>query len=196
MSNETPDTGTSKSVLQKRRAQLSYKLLLTICMASLIISTVASYFFFSKWSETADRNGTLMTEKNTLFHDFNVLKNSFDKQFNELSIIRDEQARVVALRSADSTKHSLARIYWNPSSQKTFIDVITLPEPGSGREYRLWAFYEGQYQDAGVVIFGSEAEIQQMKQVVNAESWFVTLGAKGEITTPSIRNVWLTMQKQ
>ena len=195
MSNETPDTGTSKSVLQKRRAPLSYKLLLTICMASLIISTVASYFFFSKWSETADRNSTMMTEKSTLFHDFNVLKNSFDKQLNNLSIIRDEHARVVTLRPADSTKHSLVRIYWNPSSQKTFIDIIMLPEPDSGREYRLWAFHDGQFMDAGVIMFSLEAEILQMKQVVNAENWFVTLGAKGEITTPSVQNVWLTMQK-
>lgn len=195
MSNETPDAGTSKSVLQKRRAPLSYKLLLTICMASLIISTVASYFFFSKWSETVDRNSTLLTEKSTLFHNFNLLQNSFDKQFNDLSILRDEHARVVTLRAVDSTKHSIARIYWNPSSQKTYIDIIALPEPDSGREYRLWAFYEGQFLDAGMIIVSLEAEILQMKQVVNAENWFVTLGAKGEITTPSVQNVWLTMQK-
>lgn len=195
MSEETPGTDQSKEVPRKRKGTVSYKLLLTVCMVSLIISTVASYFFFSKWSETADRNTTLLSERNALSQNYAVLKNSFDKIFNDLSVVRDENAQVITLQAADSAKRYMARIYWNKYTRQTFIDILSLPAPDSNMEYRLWASVAGEFMDDGVIRIIPEEEIQQMRQVVNADSWFVTLEAKGESTPPSFQNVFLTMKK-
>lgn len=167
---------------------------MTACLFSLVISTLASYFFFSKWSESEDRASKMVIEKNSLSRNYVQLKNSFDKLFNDLNILRNENARVITVQSLDSMKHDIARIYWNPYSRQTFIDVISLPRPDSTMQYRLWSSSMGKFIDMGIVEVNDNEEIQQMKPAANVDGWFVTLEQKNQTESPNMHNIWLAIR--
>src|SRR6185436_14543734 len=106
-------------------------------------------------------------------------------------VMRDENARVITLEATDSTKHYLARVYWNHYTRKTFIDVLSLPEPDSSKQYQLWALVGGQPVDAGVFSADPEDGVQHVKAVVNADMWAVTLEPKGGSATPTLEQMYL-----
>lgn len=196
MIDEAQDKSKPPPAKGKSSAWGTYKLLLGACIGSLVISTIASYFYYSKWSESQDRTMLLLMEKNVLIQNYDQLKNSFDKIFTNLSVIRDENAKMILLRSSDSSKHYLCRVYWNQYTRKTFIDAVSLPATDSAMEYRLWALAGGQFMDAGVFNISVEDDIQSMKPVVSADDWAVTLEKKGTSTAqPAIENLYLVTRR-
>ena len=195
MLDEAQEISKAKPAPGKSSAWGTYKLLLFACMISLIISTIASYFFYSKWSDSQDHTTLLLLEKNVLVQNYDQLKNSFDKLFSNLSVIRDEHAKVLSLQATDSSKHYLVRVFWNPYTRKTFVDAISLPPADSTMEYRLWAIAGGQFTDAGVFTVSEDDDVQPMKQVVNADDWAVTREKKRESILPAMENLFLVSRK-
>jgi len=171
---------------------LTYKYLIAACLASLIISTFASYFFYDKWSEAEDRYMAVVTDKNAIAQKYAQEKNAFDKIFGDLSILRDENAKVFTLQATDSTKRYLARVYWNRYTHETYIDIISLPAPSdSTKQYQLWALQGGQPVDAGIFRIDADENIQRAKAVMNADTWCVSLEPKGGSTAPTPDQVLL-----
>jgi hypothetical protein len=193
--DQEPEKKKVKAEKKKMSASASYKLLLAACLLSLIVSTLASFFFYTKWSESEDKRSLLLVEKNVMTQNYSILKTSFDNLFNELALMRDENAKVFTLQAADSTKHHLVRVYWNPYTRKTFIDAISLPAADSVSEYRLWCSYGGQITDAGTFETATDVDMQPMKSIVNADTWAVTLGPKGNSTIPSFDHAFLIERK-
>ena len=170
---------------------ITYKYLIAACLASLIISTFASYFFYNKWSESEDRIVTLVNESNALAAKYSLEKNTFEKTFNDLMIVRDENATIVTLTATDSSKRYIARVYWNHYTRETFIDPLSLPMPDSSNDYQLWAVVAGQPVDAGVFSSDVEKGIQRSKSVSNADTWAVTLEPKGGSPAPNVEKMFL-----
>lgn len=195
MVDEAPDMNKLKAARRKPSAWGTYRLLLAACLVSMIISTLASYFFYHKWSEAEDRASALLAEKNILTSNYNLLKNSFDTQFNSLNVMRDERSKVITLQSSDSTRHYQARVYWNQVTRQCYVDVLSLPPPDSMKEYRLWASGNGVLTNAGPFKMSVEDDIQEMKPVMNADTWMVTLEPKGECTSPTMSSVYLVSGK-
>ncbi len=171
--------------------ELTYKYLIAACIASLIISTFASVFFYQKWSESEDRNVAIMTEKNTLAQNLNLVKYNFENVNHDMSVMRDPAISIITLRAIDSTKYYMARVMWNKYTRQTFIDVADLPSPGDDKQYQLWALIGGLPVDAGVFEMTSEGGMQKVKAVTDAEVWAVTLEPKGGSDAPSMDQVVL-----
>ncbi len=173
------------------KSELTYKYLIAACLASLVISTFASYFFYDRWSEAEDRYVVMLTQRNVTVHNYNEIKNSFDKVMGDLMVMRDEDSKIFVLHPADTTSHSRVHVYWNSDTHETFVDVISLPPNDSIKQYQLWAMAGGQPVDAGV--FNAEADqgIQHMKPVVKVEGWVITLEPKGGNTAPTPDRVLL-----
>ncbi|HOY18845.1 MAG TPA: anti-sigma factor [Haliscomenobacter sp.] len=66
-----------------------------------------------------------------------------DKQ---LTILRQQEGnKRVVVKNIDATKKQpIAAVYWNQSQRFAHLDLIDLSNPGSGKQYQLWAFVEGQ----------------------------------------------------
>jgi hypothetical protein len=163
----------------------AYKMLVAACLVSLVISTFASYFFYRKWNEAEDKAIVLLNEKNTLAQNYNLMKNSFDKIFADQLVLRDENARVIILHAADSTRRYTARVYWNHYTRNVFIDPLSVPAPDSTKQYQLWAVTAGHPIDAGVFNAEPEQGIVRVKPVADADAWMVTLEPKGGSTVPT-----------
>lgn len=133
----------------------------------------------------------LVNESNALAAKYNTEKITFEKTFNDLMILRDENATVITLSATDSSKRYVARVYWNHYTRETYIDPLSLPMPDSTKDYQLWAQVAGQPVDAGVFSADIERGIQRSKSVTNADAWAVTLEPKGGSPTPTAERVFL-----
>jgi anti-sigma-K factor RskA len=169
---------------------LTYKYLIAASLAALVISTFASWFFYKSWNEAEERYTSLLKDKNELARNYNMVKNTFDQTVTELVIMRDENARIITLQSTDTSKNYVARVYWNQQSGQSFIDVLSLPEPGEGNQYQLWALVGGKPVDAGVFETGLNG-IQQVKNVTAADMWAVTLEPEGGSVSPTLDKMYL-----
>lgn len=170
---------------------LTYKYLIAASLAALAISTFASWFFYSRWEDSEERFSQLLSEKNQLAQNYNLVKDGFDKTVYDMLVIRDAHAQVINMHSVDTNMNYLARIYWNLQSKNIYIDVLSLPEPEQEHQYQLWAIAKGQALDAGLFDAHEFSGIQRMKEISNADAWMVTLEPKGGSVSPTTDKIIL-----
>ena len=180
-----------KQVKTNSSPALTYKYLIAACLASLVISTFSSYFFYNRWNDAEDRYMSILNERNMLSQNYQQTKNAFDKAFSDLVTLRDENATVITLQSADTSKRCFVRVYWNHYTRQTYLDVLALSPADSTKQYQLWAMVNGQPFEAGIFNGGMDEGIQRMKPVVNADAWVVTREPKGGSTAPTLEQVVL-----
>ena len=199
MVQKNPDVNKeSRASAQQPRssaALLAYKYLLAAAMASLVISTFASYFFYNRWSETEDKNQALLTEKNVLTQNYMAIKSVFDKAYSDLGVMRESNTKMFILHSTDTSMDYSARVYWNPLSHESFVDAQFLPAPDSGKVYQLWSVSKGKYIDAGFFEIGTDNGLIQMKAIFEAESWAVTREPAGGSPQPTLTSKVLVSNK-
>ena len=175
---------------------LAYKYLLAACLASLVISTFASYFFYNRWSEAEDKNIALLNEKNVLTQSYTAIKSAFDKAYNDMLIMQDLQTGMVTLMATDTAQSYAARVYWNRFSHETYLDIRFLPALSGGKQYQLWAMHGGKAVDAGIFDVSEEGGLQPMKAVYQADEWSVTVEPSGGSTVPTMSSLFLSSKKQ
>lgn len=186
-----PEVAKKSKVLPIRENNsLTYKYLIAACLAALVVSTFASWFFYSRWNEAEDRYSALLNDKNQLAKNYNLVKNEYDRNVNDLIVMRDQQSKVIQLFSTDTTKNFEARIYWNKNSHESYIDVLALPIPDEGKQYQLWALVGGKPIDAGVFEI-TLSGIQRVKDIPAADAWAVTLEPKGGSVSPTLDQMYL-----
>ena len=169
---------------------LTYKYMIAASLAALIVSTFASWFFYSRWDEAEERFTVLLNEKNELAQNYNLIKTSYDETLENIFVMRDENSKIIVLNSTDTTQNYQARIYWNKLNHHSYIDVLSLPDPEQGKQFQLWALVAGKPIDAGVFISG-EQNIQRVKDIEHADRWAVTLEPKGGSVTPTMNQMYL-----
>ena len=187
ITDSSPDKKAKGKILKlDPNHKLTYKYLIAASLAALLISTFASWFFYKNWNDAEDRYVSVLNEKNQVALNYNLVKNTLDHTYSNLMLLRDENAKVMMLMPLDSTKHFQARVYWNKYSQETYIDVLSLPDPGEGKQYQLWALTAGVPVDAGVFILPEDDGMQRLKNINQAEQWAVTIEPKGGSINPSL----------
>ena len=165
---------------------LTYKYLIAASLAALAISTFASWFFYSRWEDSEERFSELLSEKNQLAQNYNLVKSGFDKTVYDMLVMRDENSQVINLQPKDTSLNFKARIYWNKLSREIFLDVIKLPEPNPEQEYQLWAVLNNEPLDAGSFNAHEFTGLQRMKEINAAEYWLVTLESKDSLNGPTL----------
>ena len=180
----------SKGKANQENYTLTYKYMIAASLAALVVSTFASWFFYSRWNEAEERFTSLLNEKNELAQNYNLVKASFEETVANLVVMRDESSNVIILNSTDSTHHYQARVYWSKYTHRSFLDVLSLPSPGEGKQYQLWALVGGKPVDAGVFLISGQS-VQHMKDIVQADVWAVTLEPKGGSLAPTLNQMYL-----
>jgi anti-sigma-K factor RskA len=169
----------------------AYKYLIAACIAALFITTFFSYFFYSKWNEAATNYSSLLKDQSVLTANMQEVKNDLENRYQDLLVLRDEDNKMITLNAKDSTKNYAARVYWNTGTRKAYIDVASLPMPPDSMQYQLWAIKDGQPVDAGVFEIGQNMGVQELKTVMGADLWAVTLEKKGGSPVPTMDQMYL-----
>lgn len=169
----------------------SYKFLVAACIVLIVISTAIIYSLFNKWQDAENKYVALQNEKNKMANSYELVKNAYDKTFADLTVIRNENARIITLLATDQTKNYMARVYWNSQTHNAFIDVLSLPAPAADKQYQLWALVGGKPVDAGIFNMDATSGMQQLKTVISADAWAVTLEPKGGSSSPTLTQMYL-----
>jgi anti-sigma-K factor RskA len=169
---------------------ITYKYLIAASLAALVISTFASWFFYTRWNEAEERYTLLLNDKNELAQNYNIMKANYDETTESMIILRDENSKVIVLNSTDTAKHFQARVYWNRETHRSYIDVLALPVPVKGKQFQLWALVGGKPVDAGVFIVGEDG-VQRVKDIAIADAWAVTLEPQGGSVSPTMDQMYL-----
>jgi anti-sigma-K factor RskA len=172
---------------------LTYKYMIAASLAALVVSTFASWFFYSRWDEAEERYTKLLNEKNDLSQNYNLLKSTFDESVSNLVIMRDESSDVYVLHSKDTMQRFQARVYWSKYSRRSFLDIISVSPPGDGKQFQLWAISGRDTFDAGV--FSPGEPLQRMKDIPRVDSWFITIEPKGGSLSPNKLQVFMLSGK-
>jgi len=170
---------------------VAYKYLVAASVAALFITTFFSYFFYSKWSDAETDYTAMLKEKAVMVTNIEEVKYDLENRYHDLLILRDRENRMITLNAMDSTKKFMARVYWNGTTRKAYIDVQMLPTPPDSMQYQLWAIKAGQPIDAGVFEMGDNMGVQELKQVMGADQWAVTLEKKGGSPVPTMNQMYL-----
>ncbi|MBL7949963.1 MAG: anti-sigma factor [Bacteroidia bacterium] len=176
-----------------RSFYLTYKYLIAASLAALFISTFASWFFYSRWNDAEERYTAVLQEKQSLSLNLNTLQASFDKLYADHMIGRDPDVRILTLAMADSSAKPMARIYWNPRSHETWVEVLEPMPAENGMQYQLWAMEADTPVNAGMFDMPEEDGMFRVKDVAIATAWAVTVEPKGGSERPTMeRKVMVT----
>jgi hypothetical protein len=163
----------------------AYQRLLAVCLIALFLSTGSTYFFYRKWSEAEDWYRAERISKDTLKAKITELQISFDKIYNDLAVMHNENNSIAFLQAADSTKRYFARVYWNRYTHQTFLDVQNVPPAPEGKVYQLWAIDDSAKSiNAGVVQLRDDRILIPMRNIKKAETWAMTLEPAGGSVIP------------
>jgi hypothetical protein len=179
MAEETKSNGGSSIRVVVSRWSKAYKILLAACLFSMLIGTGTSIFFFLKWYQAEQRYTEIRRENSKSTQKFEFLKRDYELMLREQSIIRDVNAHIINLKDPTGQTNSYARIYWNRFSGEVFIDVLFLPVPPSGKEYRAWIFDNEVPADVGTFKVNFDNRLQSLYSVIIAERWAVSLEPEG-----------------
>lgn len=179
MADETKSNGGSSVRVVVGRWSKAYKILLAACLFSMVIGTATSIFFFIKWYQAEQRYTDTRRENSQSKQKFEFLKRDYELMLREQSIIRDVNAQIVNLKDPSGKSTNYARIYWNRFSGEVFIDVLYLPVPPSGKEYRVWILDNDIPSDIGTFKVNFDNRLQSLYSVITADSWAVSLDPEG-----------------
>ncbi len=189
--SDSPQAKKGKVIQMESSSTPVLKLLVAACVIMLLISAVTIYTLYNRWKSAETNYASLVNEKNALAENYSIFKTSYDKTMADVEIMRNANAKMITLGATDTTKHYMARVYWNHETHEAFIDVMSLPKPAPDKQYQLWALAGGKPVDAGVFDMDSVASMQHMKTIMNADAWAVTLEPKGGSVSPTLNQMYL-----
>ena len=196
MAEEIKSNGGNRIKVVVSRWSKAYKILLAACLFSMLIGTATSIFFFVKWYQAEQRYTEIRRENSKSIQKFEYLKKDYEVMLREESIIRDVNARIVNLKDSTHETNNYARIYWNRFSGEVFIDVLFLPVPPSGKEYRVWVFDNEVPSDIGTFKVNFDNRLQSLYSVIIAERWVVSLEPEGGSSELLNENIVLQSEKE
>lgn len=137
----------------------------------------------------------LLNEKNTLEQTVSA-KEKLNNQINtSYSVLKDENNLVVKLAGQAISPKSSAKVYWNNTTNKVFIDASSLPTPPDGMVYQVWSLKLAPTLTPTSIglIDNVEDKMKYLIEVdvtVGAEAFGITLEPAGGSKTPTMEQLY------
>ncbi len=170
-----------------RAASGSWRWLAAASVVALLLSATGNFMLLRELRHTRTELARLETEHEVLAQDLQVQRASYQHSQDQLAVVMDPRTDLVALSGTANATGAKARVYWDHSANRVFLDVLNLPEPPQGKQYQLWALVDGNPVDAGVFDMSADANgLQRMKDIPRAQAFAVTLEKAGGSPTPDL----------
>ena len=155
---------------------------------ALILSLGVNALFYSRWREASDEVVALQSDKARFATTTNVVQKQRDDLRQENQVLRSDEFRTVALTGTKTAPAARAKVLYNPTTRKVYVDVRSLPVLPVGKQYQLWALDNGKPVDAGVLLAATAtgAGIQQMKDISSAQAFAMTVEPVGGSVNPTL----------
>lgn len=132
------------------------------------------------------------TELEQLKKECAALQDTTTTLLNYANIVGNPNSQHVAMIGQQIAPTSLASVYWNPTTQKSYLEIKNLPSPPSDKQYQLWAIVDGTPVDMGVFdVERGWANIKEVPFIDNPQAFAVTLEQKGGSPTPTLEQMYV-----
>lgn len=155
---------------------------------ALLLSLVGNALLYSRWKEA---DSTLVALQNDQARFAATTQARYQAASIENRVLRDDEFRAVALAGTPAAPTAKARVLFNPTTRKVYLDVKSLPVLPAGKQYQLWALDNGKPVDAGTLASATAAgdSLQQMKDIASAQAFAMTVEPEGGSVNPTLSSM-------
>jgi anti-sigma-K factor RskA len=109
----------------------------------------------------------------------------------KLELIRTKGNQQIILGGTENAPEAIASVYYNTERQKTYFDVMSLPDIPNGKQYQLWALKDGEDPtDMGVFdVDPNSNTLIEVPFVEGAIGFAVTVEDEGGSPTPTLETM-------
>lgn len=138
---------------------------------------------------------SLEKEKTTLNEALATTETKKIENKKALDVIRDAKNTIVSLAGQTVSPTSSAKVYWNKTTQKVYIDASGLPAPPKGMAYQVWSLkLKPSLTPTSIGLledFSSESNrFFEVDNTDNAEAFGITLEPAGGSKTPTMEQLY------
>ena len=120
-----------------------------------------------------------------------VKKEETQKLLDEL---RNKNVDVIALAGQTASPDSYAKVYWNKSEQKVYIDAKGLPKPPSGFTYQVWSLKLDPLTPTSIGLLSdfasNENAVFELENSNESEAFGITLEPEGGSEGPNLDQLY------
>lgn len=182
------NTATNQPV--KRRSNLPAY----IGWAASILLLVGLFLMFNKNRELRESLQAAQAQKAQIETQIVQLRTETQKAEEILSILRDKNIIRVPLAGQEVAPDAFAAVYWDPNSNKTYIDAKELPAPPQGMVYQVWSLQLDPLTPTSIGLLGDfEQEDDLIFELPNtnpSEAFGITLEPAGGSETPTMEQLY------
>ncbi|MEN7551004.1 anti-sigma factor [Rapidithrix thailandica] len=166
----------------------AFRLALAASVSIALVASILAGVFWNKWKSTEDKLKGLLAQNQEIASEYNQVQQRLAQIESDLKVVNNPAFHRVRLQGTGQSPESEVQVYWNPSSQEVYLNVLKLQKLSEDNQYQLWAIIEGKPVDAGVFDLAIST-LLKMKSVGNASAFAITIEPKGGSATPSLHTM-------
>jgi len=182
------EEGTKEVKIGKTGTAWRYMVAASVTIAAVSLFSAINYY--QKWKSTQEELDNLIALNQRLAENIDQVNRQNEDISQQLQILTNTDFNQVELRGLDISPQSLVLVYWNPSSNEVYLNVNSLPEPGEGKQYQLWAIVDGKPVDAGLLDLALSG-LYKMKDISGAAAFAITLEPLGGSENPTLEAMYV-----
>lgn len=121
-------------------------------------------------------------------------KNSLEEANTLITVLRDDNITQVPLAGQGNFASTYAKVYWDKTFQRIFLDAQGLPEPPEGKVYQVWSLKLSPLTPTSLGTIDSfatdENKIFEIENNNNSEAFGITLEPAGGSETPTMEQLY------
>ena len=121
-------------------------------------------------------------------------KNSLEEANTLITVLRDETITKVTLAGQGNFASTYAKVYWNKTTSRLFLDAQGLPEPPKGKVYQVWSLKLSPLTPTSLGTiddFSTDTnKIFELQNNNESEAFGITLEPTGGSETPTMDQLY------
>lgn len=177
-----------KSPDSKPTSSSKFKIPFYIFLILSILLALLSWIFFIGYQSSQE---DLLQRTSRSDIEIRICEEEKTQLQNQLDIIRAKGNRQIILNGTDNAPQAIANVYYNPENNKSYLDVMSLPDVPNGKQYQLWALKDGENPtDMGVFdVDPNSNTLIEVPFVEGAIGFAVTVEDEGGSPTPTLETM-------
>ena len=155
---------------------------------ALILSLAGNGLFYSRWKDASADLVALQNDQARVATTTRVVEKKLGDLRQENQVLRNDEYKAVALAGTKTAPTARARVLFNATTHKVYVDVRSLPALPAGKQYQLWALDKGKPVDAGVLTLATATGegLQHMNDIASAQTFAMTVEPAGGSINPTL----------
>ncbi|WP_170254639.1 anti-sigma factor [Phaeodactylibacter luteus] len=198
---KTPPPGVLSTILQTLDTQGSSSgsggktvpLWAFVAAAALFLGSAAGWYLSSNENAAQSQAiASLGTELDRLQSSCDSTAAEVERLQEENSFLSNPDTRTIYMEGTDLSPTAIAAVFYNVANSRSYLNIGSLPEPPTDKQYQLWAIVDGQPVDMGVFEVQAGLDgVQEVPFVPNAQAFAVTLEPRGGSQVPTLDQMYV-----